>query len=268
MSATFITQEQFDEIEDCVSFLADAPDRVKQFNAALFTLPDFLKPAPPLSDMLEGQRQMALWTVGYYEVSYRQLHQLLVDALYCFDYLIPQIQPPSTADPDGLAATLSRIPAPPGPPPASALRPITHCLQAYDYHVRMMGQGATYAVFNRALFNATRKSFGQVLPRLLDFMSAQLQIAERLNLPANRLKTARDMLTEAHRHYTFGMNGMANLMAQQSRISTLIGGINQHFNLLLDLGTLRRFRADLEVIQLQATQAQRYCAEILALRRP
>jgi hypothetical protein len=267
MNATFITQQQFDDIEGCVSFLADAQGKVNLFITAISPIPNSVKLAVPSSHIREAEADMGGWNAGYSDTGYRRLHQILVDALYFLDYLIPQIKAPSTPDPNGLSSTLARIPAPPGPPPASAMRPITNCLEAYDHHLRMMGMAGVCALFNRVILTATRNSFGEALPRVIDFMSMHLPLTERPNFPANQAKIARDVLTDARRHYTFGMNGMANLFVQQRRISTLILKIRRGFNLLLDLGTHRRLRADLKVIQLQATQAHRYCGEILALRR-
>lgn len=268
MNATFITQQQFNDIESCVSYQADATHKVWIFDDALYPTLKIPRPTALHSHILEGEKQMADWNQRYYEASYKLINQVLTDALHFFDYLTPQLKALATVHPDGLSTTLAKISAPPGSKPAYAIGPITNCLQAYDHYVRMLAFAVLYTIGNRDHFNAMRNSFAQVLPRVIDFMSVHLQVAERMNLPADRLKTARDVLTDARGHYPFGMNGMANLMAQQSRIHTLARQVSQRFNGLVTLGNLRRFRADLEVIHLQAKQAQRYCGEILALRHP
>lgn len=266
MSATFITQEQLDDIDTCMSFISVGEREVRRFNT-LLTLPPNLGATPvPLAQILDGQKQAALWRQRDYPGSYRSTHTILAEAVYFAHYLIPRLSALSSTNRTSPASIMSKIAPPPGPPPAFAFAPMTDCLQLFKYHMEWVIVAYGLAAYTQKNYDTMRENIARVLPRVIDFTSFHLHTAEAKRPPVVGLNAAREFSASARRHYTFGMSGMANLLGQQRRITTLLLDASQSFDGLEAFKSVVRFNAELAVIEVKLKQVQRYCSELLALR--
>jgi len=264
MNATFITQRQFDDIDTCLSVMAQLSFSVNKFimrlpwqlrRGALTAIPQTVHDGPPTRD---------LWVDHSASEDYLSVNKYLDSLLYMTGHVIAGVGALSSAD---MKSPVSKLPnlVPPPKPPVFPTTPSADCLQILG--VRKLGLlAALYKTrYTNANYGYVREGIYKVLPRVIDFTSQLLQTAETMPLYPGQREDLHFRAAVYPRYYSFGMTGMANLVAQQDRISTLLEKATRYVDPYRTDKSLARFRSDLEIAEVYLRQARHYGGEIAAL---
>ena len=264
MRATFITQEQFDDIDKCMSFMAQASPMITNY---IMTLPWQLRAsaldAIPHS-VHDGPPTKTLWIDHSTSEDYLSVNRYLDKLLHITGHVISGVGDLSSADMKSSILKLSSLVAPPKPPVFPSV-PLASCLEILTAH-RVGLRAALYkARYTNTHYGYLREGIYKVLPRLIDFTSRLLQIAETMPLYPAQREALHFRATAFRRFYTFGMVGMANLIAQQDRIATLLASATVYIDPPKKDKSLARFRSDVKVAEVYLKQARHYGEEVAAL---
>ena len=265
MSATFITQQQFDEIDKCMLFVRDSSYRVNHF---VLALPSQLRwgawsAIPQI--VQAGPRTRNQWIDHSDADNYLTINRHLDSLLFITDHIITGIGGLSPADRKSPVSKLSGLVAPPKPP-VFPWYPRATCLQLISWQTTGLRSAIYKARYTNANYRDVREGVYKILPRLIDFTSRLLQIAQTMPLNSYQREDLPYRAAAFPFFYTVGMAGLANLIAQQDRISKLLEQASPYVDPPDNDKSLARFRSDLEIAGVYLRQARRYCREVAALR--
>jgi hypothetical protein len=266
MNATFITQNQFNETNACMLFMESIDPTVSDFNQALELGLRGQLANPPYREMRAGQTQARLWKLKSGQGVYEHTHGILNEAANFADYLTGQIRALSSADKRLPVSHLVNITPPSGPRAMYDSGPAKNCRELLSYHQQWINVLAEFQKATDSDYAALRTGINASLSRVFDYMALHLQPAQIKKPQPARIQTARRHTDSTRKHHRFGMDSIANFLAQQQRIMTLVTGANRYMIQLDNAASVSRLGNDLKLAGLEIRQAQRFCAELAALR--
>lgn len=266
MSGTFISQQQFDDIDACMLYIETLNSAVSGFNGAAEVGQKYGLTHPPTVEMREGETQARLWRLKTEPSFYRFIADHIDELAPFTEFLSAYIRGLSPVQRKGTVSSLSGLSFPPGLYPRSSAEPITDCLSLLQYHQKWVWAFSELFRIANSGYDAIREAIYRVLPRVFDFMAVHLQIAASKNLSPKRLSAARDHADTVRAHYWAGMGATANFLTQHRRIGALVAQANRRFDQLENIATLSRLDTDMKLTMVELKQAQRLSREIVALR--
>jgi len=264
MTGTYVSQEQFDDINECMEYMKTPNLGTWQFTQLLGLVPQW--PAfIPNAEIREGARQSSSWDIKSNAGYYLNVATLLAEVINFTDYVVTFAASLTPANNQRGVDVLEQMPPPPGLKPMYAPKPLTDCLQLLKHFQQIMWAKAQMGLLTATAYGNLRQGIYTTLPRVADFMSFYLQRAIMMGGHGPASDTARQFAQNVDRLYVFGMSGMANYLTQAQRIYDVIANTSDRFNALESTKSMRVVVNKMKLIKGDLTDAQRYCEEMAAL---
>lgn len=266
MTATFINQSQFDDIDRCMSFIETMKRTVGEFTHAAELGPGYGVTQPPTVEMNAGENQARLWKLktepGFYQFMGKNIEELVLLS----QYLDPYISAMSPVEKRRPPSHLNDVSFPCALYPAWGTEPITDCFGLLQYHRKWLLGFSELFRTGVSGHEANREAICNVLPRVFDFMSVHLQVANARQPKPVRLKSADNIWRSTRGHYFSGMGATANLLAQFQRTNYLLAQACESFADMENAATLARLAAGMRLMVAELKQVQQFSEELVALR--
>lgn len=263
MNTLLITQSQFNEIDDCMRYMENAFADVGRFTEAL-GIHRQSGIVLPVAATQAGAAQARIWRSKinpHLSIDIRA--QLEETAAFCNE-MVRRLSALSRAEKKGPVSDLSNVAVPPGPPPRYATSPITNCQQLLRYHQQWVWPWVEVLKTSQS-GSDDRQAIHDSLPRVMDFMSSHLLVATTRRPRPAGLRSARKQHETVGRHYTRGLGGTANFLAQHRRIMALLGQASHHYSQLEKAQSMARFETEMTLVANDLNRGLSVWQQFLAL---
>ena len=264
MSGTYLSQQDFNNVDACMDYMSKADEAAGEFTQVLGVYPRY--PAlTPMAELREAARQSKSWALKSNVDYYLNFAELLAELIHFADYLVGLTEASTAADIRRGAIVLEQAAAPPGPEPSYAAGALTNCLQVLRHYQMILNLQAELGRIATPGYEELRQGIYTTLPRLAQFMSFYLRDPAATGRNHAGLGRAGELAKDLDRVYALGMIGMANFLAQIQRIATLISEANHRLTGVENAGSMRKLATHMKLIKRQLLVAQGYCEEVAAL---
>ncbi|HXQ99953.1 MAG TPA: hypothetical protein VN798_06150 [Pseudomonas sp.] len=264
MSTTFISKQQLNDLDACMSWMESIETTLRHFNNE--TAPPGALIGTPSAAMQAGKAQAQAWAKKSNPGVFSAIDKHIASMQSFARHLVSHFEPWVNTDQRPYLVHLSRLPLPPGPLPGGLSPSSTNCLELLRYYEDSLLLLSEIVKAWAPGYDALREGIYKSLPRVVDYMTVRLQPYNPQSKVFGPHTIARQRKRATREHYALGMTASANFHAQYRHITLMLGEANGHFGDLVQNPSAHLFSLDLQHVMIELSRVQQLCRELVTLR--